>query len=82
MRVLFVLVCFLLVAVPVTAQEMPTWAAPQDLPDREQVESLEQPSPERAPDLPDDPAPVPLDAGLAVLALAGAGLAARRLKST
>ena len=82
MRVLFVLVCFLLAAAPAAAQEMPTWAAPQELPDREQIESPEQPSPERAPDLPDDPAPVPLDAGLAVLALAGAGLAARRLKST
>ena len=32
------------------------------------------------PDLPDDPSPVPVDGGLSLLALAGAGYAARKLR--
>lgn len=73
-RVVFAccVVAALSVAVPAAAQEMPAWAAPQELPD--------DPPPPPAPDLPDNPVLVPVDGGLALLALAGAGYAARRLR--
>ena len=68
-------VAALLVAVPAVAQEMPAWAAPQQLPD--------DPPPQQRPAMPDGPTlydPLPLDGGLALLALAGAGYAVRRLR--
>jgi len=52
---------------------MPDWAAPQ------RFESV-QPPDDSPPDLPDDPPIVPVDGGLALLALAGAGYAAHRLR--
>ena len=90
MRVLFVLVCFLFAAVPAAAQEMPSWAAPQELPE------AREPSPESeastrnsgAFECPlinpnpncEDIVPAPVSEGLVLLALLGTGYAARRLR--
>ena len=63
-------------AVPAAAQSLPGWAAPAapEAPPDGEVAAL-PPSP-GAP-----PAQVPIDGGLALLAIAGAGYAARRLRS-
>ena len=59
------------------AQEMPAWAAPSA--PREQATPVETAGSETPPDFPD----LPLDpAGLALLAVAGGALAARRLRRT
>lgn len=61
---------------PALAQEMPSWAAPDEIgPPPPNVD----PDARVGPDLPPDPSPVPLD-GLAWMALVGAGYAARRLR--
>ncbi|MEM8556258.1 MAG: hypothetical protein AAGG50_00285 [Bacteroidota bacterium] len=75
------LACLLaLVTVPVAgAQSLPDWAAPQPyvpVPDPEPLNA--GPQIPGAP-APAGPAPVPIDGGLGLLALAGAGYAARRL---
>ena len=75
-RFLFIVVLGVAVPLPLTAQEMPEWAAPQEPPVREAPQ-------ESAPVLPGDPSlppSVPVDGGLALLALAGAGYAAHRLR--
>ena len=69
-RTVLVLLLSAGLAVPLAAQEMPDWAAPQDPP---------PPVKRVGPELPDDPDPVPLN-GLALLALAGTGYAVRRLR--
>ena len=56
-----------------TAQDVPDWAAPIDSPTRN--------DPDDPPPPPIRPPPVPVDAGLGLLALAGLGLAARRLRA-
>ena len=57
-----------------SAQSLPGWAAPGP------VQGSENPPPALVPDPPPPPPGVPVDGGLALLALAGAGLAARRLR--
>jgi hypothetical protein len=57
-----------------TAQEVPDWAAPVT-PAAPAADAALLP-----PDPPAPPPPVPLDGGLGLLALAGAGYAARRLR--
>ena len=71
-RLVLVLGLWASVSFPAVAQEMPSWAAPQELTD--------DPPPPSAPSPPGDPSPVPVDGGLALLALAGAGYAAHRLR--
>ena len=61
--------------VPARAQEMPTWAAPSK-PD----EPPPPPPPSFGPNLPDDPAPIPVGGGLGWLVIAGAGYAALQLR--
>ena len=66
-----------LVAPATFAQSLPDWAAPSapsavaPLDDAALAESAMPPPP---------PPPIPVDGGLALLALAGAGLAARKLR--
>ena len=69
------------------AQEMPAWAAPQELPDRPALP--DRPPPEIGPfDCPEinpnpnciDVTPAPVDGGLVLLALLGTGYAVRRLR--
>lgn len=71
-RLLLALGLWVSVSFPAAAQEMPGWAAPQQLEDA--------PVADEPPVLPDDPPIVPVDGGLALLALAGAGYAAHRLR--
>ena len=63
-------------ATPANADDLPSWAAPQaaDAPVAEAAAAPPPPPPAA-------PAPVPLDGGLALLALAGAGYAAKRLRA-
>jgi hypothetical protein len=74
------LLAALLVAAPASAesvQNLPDWAAP----------SAQAPAPAAdatsllPPDPPAPPPPVPVDGGLTLLALAGAGYAAKRLRA-
>ncbi|MEL6444727.1 MAG: hypothetical protein AAF089_11635 [Bacteroidota bacterium] len=67
------LLAALLVAMPVTAQSLPDWAAPSETP---APEAFEETPNEATPNPPE----VPIDGGLGLLALAGAGFAARRLR--
>lgn len=60
-------------ALPATAQSVPDWAAPSAAP---APESFEEAPLEATP----NPPAVPIDGGLGLLALAGAGYAARRLR--
>ena len=63
---------------PALAQEVPNWAAPSaQNPYETNGPALDAVN---GPGLPGTPAPVPLDGGLALLALAGAGLAAKKLR--
>jgi hypothetical protein len=57
-----------------TAQSLPSWAAPS--PSDAPAENMGP----GAPPPPPPPPPVPIDGGLSLLALAGAGYAARRLR--
>lgn len=71
-------------AVPTPAQEMPTWAAPQELPERtagnpEHLAPFDCPNANPNDCIGDIPA-APVDGGLALLALLGAGYAVRRLR--
>ena len=69
------LLAALLVAMPVTAQSLPDWAAPSSPPP-----TFEEPPAEAVPTLPGDPTQVPVDGGLGLLALLGVGYAARKLR--
>ena len=72
--IVFVLSVAPLAAAPAIAQSLPDWAAPV-----EPSEPVEAPPPvESVPNPP--PAPVPVDGGLALLALAGGAFALRRLR--
>ena len=67
------------------AQEMPAWAAPQELPERPALPDRPPPSfgPFSCPDAnPNciDVTPAPVDGGLVLLALLGTGYAVRRLR--
>jgi len=62
------------------AQEMPSWAAPSNDRGFSVQSDSDPPSAFEPPDFPPNPAPVPVDGGLALLALAGAGYAARRMR--
>lgn len=62
------------------AQEMPSWAAPSNDGGFAVRSDSDPPGAFDPPELPTDPPPVPVDGGLALLALAGAGYAARRLR--
>ena len=65
----------LILAPSVPAQSLPDWAEPTPYVAPPPAAVTETPS------MPSDPAAVPLDGGLGLLALAGAGLAARRLRA-
>ena len=82
-----------LLAVQPSAQSLPSWAAPSEYAPADAeaasvfdvLESLAPCPPGQSPDgsggcIPDPPPPVPVDGGLGLLAIAGAGLAARRLR--
>jgi len=62
------------------AQEMPSWAAPSNDRGFAVRSDSDPPGAFDPPDLPSNPPPVPVDGGLVLLALAGAGYAARRLR--
>ncbi|MEM9997311.1 MAG: hypothetical protein AAF809_06385 [Bacteroidota bacterium] len=66
----------LLFALPVTAQSLPDWAAPSAAPTP--AESFQTPM--EPLDATPSPPGVPIDGGLGLLALAGAGYAARKLR--
>ena len=85
MRLLPLLALVFVLAAPAAAQQTPDWAAPGRVPDRSGSSNpflTECPSGNPEDCLPDpDPEPVPVDGGLALLALAGAGYAVRRLRT-
>ena len=74
----FSLALLVLLAMPAMAmdQDLPDWATPSSANpyDAPAVEAVDGPG------LPSAPAPVPLDGGLGLLALAGAGYAAKKLR--
>ena len=100
MRVFLMAVGLLIAsAAPTIAQEMPSWAAPQERPadsERFGCGSANPNCTDVVPFAPDDGSfecpdanpncididPAPVDGGLALLALLGAGYAARRLRRT
>lgn len=59
-------------SLPATAQSLPSWAAPSTPSGPPEMAS--------APPPPDAPPQVPIDGGLGLLALAGAGYAVKRLR--
>ncbi|MEL6610627.1 MAG: hypothetical protein AAFQ53_00915 [Bacteroidota bacterium] len=65
----------LLFTLPAAAQSLPDWAAPSTSPP-----AFEETPAEAVPTLPPNPPQVPIDGGLGLLALAGAGYAARKLR--
>ena len=70
------LAALVLWALPASAQSLPGWAAPSDAaPVAAPPTSQTMP-----PTTPSTPAQVPLDGGLGLLALAGAGYAAHKLR--
>ena len=75
MRPLFLGIAAVLVSLPAHGQSLPDWAEPT--PYQPPAASSVAPGP----GLPSDPEPVPLDGGLGLLGLAGAGLAAWRLRA-
>ena len=84
-RLALIVGLFAVTAMSAPAQEMPTWAAPQELPERTaQASEAPEPCPNANPndcignggDIP----AAPVDGGLALLALLGAGYAVRRLR--
>ena len=88
-RSLFLLAAFALVTASAPqAQSLPDWAAPQAAPthtDGGGLSSLVPCPPGQTDDgmggcVPNPPTQVPIDGGLGLLALAGAGLAASRLR--
>ena len=66
-----------LFASPLLAQQLPDWAAPSSSNPYEESESTAAAA---DPGVPPQPAAVPLDGGLGLLALAGAGYAAKKLR--
>jgi hypothetical protein len=68
---------------PDASTRLPSWAEPTQ-PDRGQLEPRDtDPGPTtNQPSLPGDPSQVPVDGGLSLLALAGAGYAARKLRQS
>ena len=64
----------LLAPAVLSAQSVPDWAAPSELPAPAEFEAAAPPPP------PPPPPPVPVDGGLTLLALAGAGYAASKLR--
>lgn len=67
-----------LFATPLLAQQVPDWAAPSsDNPYESAPPSVEAVN---GPGLPGTPTAVPIDGGLGLLALAGAGYAAKKLR--
>ncbi|MEL7361016.1 MAG: hypothetical protein AAFN13_03015 [Bacteroidota bacterium] len=78
LRLRVLVVCFGLgSALTATAQSLPDWAAPRSSPT--DVPVGDDPPTTDAPGLPAEPTQVPVDGGLGLLALAGAGYAARKL---
>ncbi|MEM6782143.1 MAG: hypothetical protein AAF624_00215 [Bacteroidota bacterium] len=75
LRLVFCLALAVFLAVPLSAQSLPDWAAPSAAPS-----PSEAPPAEAVPTVPSAPTQVPIDGGLGLLALAGAGYAARRLR--
>ena len=76
------LLASLLVA-PASAQSLPEWARPSEPVNPYGPESADGPFAQAAPDPPPVPvAPVPLDGGLGLLALAGGAYAVRRLRTS
>lgn len=79
LRTLGLALCFglpLAAAAQTNVQPLPDWLTPQP-------QTVEAPPPQAFPQAGDnccDPPPVPVDGGLSLLALAGAGYAARRLR--
>lgn len=90
MRVFFLAVGLLFAsAAPAIAQEMPSWAAPQEASEADRPSQRQARPDHNGPfDCPQanpnciDIDPAPVDGGLALLALLGAGYAARRLRYT
>ena len=66
-----------LFASPLLAQQIPDWAAPSP---SNPYEATESTAASMGPGVPPQPAAVPLDGGLSLLALAGAGYAAKKLR--
>ena len=66
-----------LFATPLLAQQIPDWAAPSP---SNPYEASESTAASTGPGVPTEPTPVPLDGGLGLLALAGAGYAAKKLR--
>lgn len=72
----------LLVSLPVAAQSLPSWADPVGPAATTTPPGPGDGGPGGGPGTPGDPGQeVPIDGGLGLLALAGAGYAARRLRS-
>ncbi|MEM8601158.1 MAG: hypothetical protein AAGF99_14655 [Bacteroidota bacterium] len=69
----------LLFTLPAAAQSLPDWAAPS-VPPSASPPAFEETPTEAVPTLPGAPTQVPIDGGLGLLALAGAGYAVRKLK--
>ena len=72
----FLLLVALIAAPALSAQSLPDWARPSA------PSAADVPPPAMVPDPPNPPTGVPVDGGLALLALAGAGLAARKLRAS
>jgi len=70
---------FVAVSMPAAAQSVPSWASPIG-----GADSAPDPTPPMMapPNAPGTPTQVPVDGGLGLLALAGAGYAARRLRKS
>lgn len=62
------------------AQSLPSWAEPQDARTSKDSSPIEDDLTPTAPPPPDDPSRVPVDGGLSLLALAGAGYATKKLR--
>ena len=77
MRSLVLFVAAAAVSAPVSAQSLPDWAAPSAPASRS---SAPPPAPGGGGGAP--PQQVPIDGGLALLAIAGAGYAARKLRQS
>ena len=76
------LALFALLALPpfAAAQNLPGWASPSEPADGGGEATASAPMSNAGPILPPPPTPVPVDGGLSLLALAGAGYAAHRLR--
>lgn len=79
MRILALFALAALVAGPVLAQSLPDWAEPSG-PAAPEAQMMPPPAPGGGGG--SAPTQVPLDGGLSLLALAGVGLAARKLRQS